>query len=190
MTQPEAQDNQLYEAVGLFDNLADFEAAVDDLEEHGFDRAVISVMAGINTVEEKLHHAVTRVEDEEDDARVPRTCFVGREAIGDAKGAIYGTLVFIGAVTAAGGVVASGGALAGAYIAAAMAGASGGLIGSILADIMDHAYAQKLQDQLDKGGLLLWVQTPTDATQQKACEILKRHSGQDVHIHAIPVSEA
>lgn len=190
MTQPETQEKQLFEAVGLFDSLSDFEAAVDDLEEHGFDRAMISVMAGMDTVEEKLGHVVQRVTDEEDDTKVPRTCYIERESIGDAKGAIYGSLVFVGAVTAAGGVVASGGALAGAYIAAAMAGATGGLIGSVLADIMDRSFAEKLQAQLDKGGLLLWVQTPDTTTQEKAKDILKRHSGKDVHIHAFPVSEA
>lgn len=190
MSQSETPEKQVYEAVGLFDSLKELEAAVDDLGEHGFDRAMISVMAGMDTVEDKLGHAVERVEEEEDDAAVPRTCYIGRESLGDAKGAIYGTLVYVGALTAAGGVIASGGAMAGAFIAAAMGGATGGLVGSVFSDIMDTNFAENLQEQLDKGGLLLWVQTPDDESQEKAKDILKRHSGKDVHIHAIPVSEA
>ena len=142
MNQPAPEQQMYSEAVGLFDDLKSLEAAIDDLEEHGFDRALVSIMAGMDTVEEKLGHAVTRIADEEDDLKVPRRAFVGRDELGDAKGAIYGSLMFVGAVTAAGGVIASGGALAGAYIAAAMAGATGGLIGSVLADIMDKKFAE------------------------------------------------
>jgi hypothetical protein len=58
--------------------------------------------------------------------------------------------MYIGAVVAGGAMVASGGTLAGAFLAAAMAG---GLAGSALAKLIDYHHADYLQAQLDKGGI-------------------------------------
>ena len=43
-----------------------------------------------------------------------------------------------------------------------------------------------LQEQLDRGGLLLWVHTRDAAHEERATEILRRHSGRDVHVHDLP----
>jgi hypothetical protein len=46
-------------------------------------------------------------------------------------------------------------------------------------------HAHHLQEQLEHGGMLLWVRTWDAADEQRAVEILKKHSGRDVHIHDI-----
>jgi hypothetical protein len=79
--------------------------------------------------------------------------------------------------------VASGGTLAGAFLAAAMAGSAGGLFGSALAKLIDYHHADYLQRQLDKGGLVLWVHVRDPEHEQRAKRILERHSGEDVHVH-------
>jgi hypothetical protein len=50
----------------------------------------------------------------------------------------------------------------------------------------DH-HASYLRDQIDRGGLLLWVRTRHTTDEQRAVDILKRHSGGEVHVHALPV---
>ena len=40
-----------------------------------------------------------------------------------------------------------------------------------------------IQEQLEHGGLLLWVNTPTAAERDSAVRILLDHGGTDVHVH-------
>ncbi|HEY9536087.1 MAG TPA: hypothetical protein VIS03_00730, partial [Kiloniellaceae bacterium] len=47
-------------------------------------------------------------------------------------------------------------------------------------------HSQELQAQLDRGGLLLWVRTREPELETRAQDILRRHSGQDVHLHELP----
>jgi len=182
----EPQSGTIREAVAVLETAASLEAAIDELESAGFDRAEISLLAAEPAVEQKLGHKFSRVEELEDDAKVPRTFFVSTEAIGDAEGAVVGALLYVGAVAAAGVVVASGGTLAAAIAGAAAAGGTGGLIGSALAKLVGDHHAQHLQRQLDHGGLVLWVRTRDAAHEQRAVDILRRHSAHDVHLHDLP----
>jgi hypothetical protein len=179
------QTSTLREAVGVFHDPASLQAAIDELLSSGFDRAELSLLAAEHTIEAKLAHRYRKVVELEDDPRVPRTAYVSLESIGDAEGGLIGGLVYIGAVIAGGAVVASGGTLAGAFLAAAMAGGAGGLFGSGLARLIDYYHADYLQRQLEKGGLLLWVRTRDTAHEQRARDILERHSGEDVHVHEL-----
>jgi hypothetical protein len=185
---PEERDARaVREVVGVFNEPEALQEAIDELMSSGFDRAELSLLAAEKAVEEKLGHKYRKVAELEDDPVVPRTCYVSTESIGDAEGALIGALVYVGATAAAGAVVASGGALAVAITAAALAGGTGGLLGSVLASLIGDSHANYLQKQLDHGGLLLWVRTWTPEKEQRASEILSRHSGRDVHVHTLPV---
>ena len=177
----------LREAVGFFGTAETLQEAVDELMSSGFDRAELSLLASDLAVDEKLGHKYEKVAELEDDAVVPRQCYVSTESIGDAEGGLIGGLLYVGALAAAGAVVASGGTLATAIAAAAMAGGTGGLIGSALAGLLGERHAHHVQQQLDHGGLLLWVRTRDADHETRAVEILRRHSGRDVHVHDIPV---
>jgi outer membrane lipoprotein SlyB len=171
------------EAVGVFHDPDALQEAIDELLSSGLDRAELSLLAGEHAVEEKLGHRYRKVAELEDDPRVPRTAYVSLESIGDAEGGLIGGLMYVGAVIAGGAAVASGGTLAGAFLAAAMAGSAGGLLGSALAKLIDYHHADYLQRQLDKGGLVLWVHVRDREHERRAKRILKRHSGEDVHVH-------
>jgi hypothetical protein len=181
----EAGTIEIREAVGVFQTAPQMEAAIEELEEHGFDRAEISLLASDEAVRQKLGHRFYDTKSLEDDPAVPRTAFVSTESMGDAEGALIGGLMYVGALAAAGVVVASGGAF-GALLTAAVAGtASGGLIGGVLAAFVGDQHAKSIQDQLDRGGLLVWARTPSSADEQKAVDILKRNGAADVHVHSI-----
>jgi hypothetical protein len=183
------QGEKVREAVGVFTTADALQHAVDDLMSSGFDRADLSLLAAESTVEEELGHKYRKVAELEDDAAVPRTCYVSTESIGEAEGGLIGGLLYVGAVAAAGAIVASGGTLAGAIVAAALAGGAGGLIGSVLATLVGDHHARLLQEHLDHGGLLLWVRTWDDKQERRAVGILKKHSGRDVHVHALPAAD-
>lgn len=174
------------EAVGYFWDAQTLETAIDDLLRSGFDRAELSLLAAERTIEGKLGHKYEKVQELEDDAAVPRRHYVSTESIGDAEGGLVGGLLYVGAIAAAGGIVATGGTLAAALAGAAVAGGAGGFIGSVLARMIGERHADHVQKQLEHGGLLLWVRTRDDAHEQRAVDILKKHSGQDVHVHDVP----
>lgn len=176
------------EAVAVFDDIETMQAAIDELQSSGFDRAEISLVAGTEAVEAKLGHAYRKVAELEDDANVPREAYVSTESIGDAEGALIGGLFYVGATAAIGAVVASGGTVLAALAAAAVYGGAGGLIGGILAQLVGERHADYLQAQLDRGGLLLWVHARDDAHAARATGILERHSAHDVHVHALPAT--
>jgi hypothetical protein len=145
------------EAVGVFSRAEDLQDAIDDLLSSGFHRAELSLLASDRAAEEKLGYRYENVRKLADDPRSPRAAYVSPEALGDAEGGLIGGLVYVGAIVAAGAIVASGGTLTAAIPAAVLAGGAGGLIGSILARWVGDHHAGFLQDQINRGGLLLWV---------------------------------
>jgi hypothetical protein len=178
------------EAVAVFNDGATLLEAIDDLESSGFGREDLSLLAGKDTVEAKLGHVFERVKDLEDDPRAPRQAFIAPESVGDAKGWAIGGLLYVGGVSAAGAVVASGGTLLAAILAASSVGGAGGLIGTVLAQWIQHDYSAYLQDQIDRGGLLLWVHLRDAGHEHRALEILRRYSAHDAHVHALQMPRA
>jgi hypothetical protein len=181
--------NSIREAVGVFHDRDSFLRAVDDLLTAGFDRADLSLLASERAVEDKLGHAYKKVQELEDDAAVPRVAFVDDHSLTIGRTGIIGGLAYIGAVAAAGAVVASGGALAATIAAAAIAGGGGGAIGAIGARLLGRDRAKALKEQLERGGLLLWVRVRDDEAKRRASEILTSNGAEDVHVHDLPRSE-
>lgn len=175
------------EAVGVFHRSEDFQNAIDELLSSGFHRAELSLLASEHAVREKLAHHYDKVEALADDPAVPRAAYVSTEAIGDAQGGLIGGLAYVGATVATGAIVASGGTLAAAIVAAVVTGGAGGFVGSILAKWLGDHHANLLHEHIDKGGLLLWVRTWTREDETRALEILKRHAPGHAHIHTLPV---
>lgn len=184
---PEEKANTVREAVGVFSTPETLQEAIDELMGSGFDRADLSMLAAEGTVDEKLGHKYQKIAELEDDPIVPRCCYVSTEAIGDAQAWLVGGLMYVGATAATGAVVATGGTLALVIAAAALAGGVGSLLGAILAKWVGDSHANYLQEQLDHGGLLLWVRTWDAEDEKRAVGILSKHSGRDVHIHTLPV---
>lgn len=184
--EPGARGRLVREAVAVFHDAEIMETAIDELLSSGFDRAEISLLAGEQVVEERLGHRFDDVRELEDDPAAPRRAFVPTAAIGEAEGAAIGALMFVGAVSAVGAVVASGGTLGAAITAAAAAGGGSGAVGAVLGKLIERRRARGLQAQLERGGLLLWVNLRDQAHERRAIEILKRYGAEDVHVHELP----
>jgi hypothetical protein len=178
------------EAVGIFHDADALETAIDELLSAGFDRADLSLLASERAVEDKLGHRYQRVDALADDPGAPRVAYVSTEAIGGAEGALVGGLVYVGALVASGAVVASGGTLAAVIAAAALAGGGGGLIGSLLAKRVGWHHASYLHEQLEHGGLLLWVHLEKSIDEKRAVEILRKYSADGVHLHGAPIESS
>jgi hypothetical protein len=186
MAEPAQQT--IREAVGVFHDRDSFQSAVEDLMSAGFDRAELSLLAGTRAIEEKLGHAYRKIEELENDPKVPRAAYVSNHSLAEGRTGVIGGLAYVGAVVGAGAVVASGGTLAAAIAAAAIAGGGGGLVGGWAAQYLGRDRGKGLQDQLDRGGLLLWVHVREQAREQRAIDILTRNGAEDVHVHDLPGS--
>lgn len=177
----EAPDT-IREAVAVFDTPRKLFDAADALERAGFDHAAISLMGRAKDVESKLGDHYKRVEDRTDNGRI---AYIPPESVGDGQGFLASVLIYVGAVAATGAIVASGGSAIAAILAAAAGGGAGGLVGTGLAKLLGHNYTHYLQEQLNQGGLVLWVRTPTPEAERRAVEVLQRHSGEAVHVHTL-----
>jgi hypothetical protein len=179
------QPDTIREAVGVFASASDLQAAIDELLSSGFHRAELSLLASEEAVKEKLGSGFANARAVEDDLVVPRAAYVSPEAIGDAQGGIVGGLVYAGATVAAGAVIISGGAIVAAIVAATLIGGAGGIVGALLAKWLGNNHAHYLQTQVDHGGLLLWVRTSDGKAEDRAVNVLKKHSSRDVHLHSL-----
>ena len=177
-------DETVREVVGIFHHPDDLESAIDELLASGFDRAELSLLASEEAVERALGHKYRKVSGLADDPVIPRVAYVSTEALGWAEGGLIGVLLYVGAAVAAGAVVVSGGALAAAIAAAAVTGGAGALVGSVFARWVGHHHAHHLQEQLERGGLLLWVRAWDADEEEKAAAILQGNSADHVHVHA------
>lgn len=182
-----AKTAKVTEAVAVFHDVSALDAAVEDLRKAGFKRSDISLLASEDSVEKKLGHRYERVEELEDAPDAPRVTYRTRASLADTEGVIVGSLTYLPAVLAAGTVVASAGVVAAAITGTAIGGA---LLGTVLARWLGENHAEHLSEQLEHGGLLLWVRTHDKAQEETALRILREHSGADVHLHQLPVEHA
>lgn len=179
----------VHEVVADFDNVDTLQDAIDELQNSGFDRSDLSLLAGEHAIEEKLGHIYTKATDIEDDPDVPTIAYISPEAIGDAKAALIGTPMYFAAITATGIMAAVGGPLAAIVAVAVAAGGAGAILGSVLALMVDKHHADYIEKQIGHGGLLLWVHTSDDKREKRAKEILSKHSAHDIHVHKIHLQE-
>ena len=179
-------NDQIREAVAVFTSVGDMENAIDELLSSGFGRAELSMLASSDTVREKLGHTFNSTRELEDNPAVPTTAYIARESVGTAEGAVIGSLMYVGAALGAIPIVASGGTIAAAILAASLAGGGGAAIGSVLAHLIDKHHSDRLNQELEKGGVLLWVRTRDIKHEERAVNILENNGGIDVHVHTMP----
>ena len=171
------------EAVGVFPDKTALEAAIDELLIEGFNRRELSLLASATAAERKLGLARKAPEDLADDPSALRTDYFCPEALGGAEGALVGGFTYVPAAGALWVASAVGGTTVVAAVATAATGGVGLLVGAGLAYWLSHRHSSYVQEQIDKGGLLLWVRTRTPELETKAVEILEKHKAHNVHVH-------
>lgn len=176
---------KMREAVAVFDDPEALKSAVSELQGNGFNRADISFLArdGLLTGHVKARYGEAGAV--EDDPAVPREAVIEETDIRQRRTLEVSMAATIAAFAAAGFTVMSGGAtLAAAGAAAAAMGGVGGL-GALIGKAMGTGQKTFLREQLERGGILLWVRTPDADAETRACAILRRHAAHDVHVHEI-----
>ncbi|KEO50761.1 hypothetical protein [Thioclava pacifica] len=171
------------EAVGVFDSFEALQGAFYDLRMVGFSRYDISLLGSEHALKSKLGKAYWRAPDLEDDPKAPRAAFVSEEAIGELEGAIVGGFFFVGSYIAMAALLTPLSTLAASIAAIAIGGSPAAVVGALLARRVGKHHKDYYAHQIENGGILLWVRVPTEEKKKLAIEILKGHSGRDVHVH-------
>ncbi|MDX1484553.1 MAG: hypothetical protein R3229_08735 [Alphaproteobacteria bacterium] len=181
-TAKQPTDETVRQVVATFFDAESLEQAVDALKAAGFGSEEISAVAGAQAVKQSLAGHYMEPGESKDEPGAPKTAFVGRESVGDAVHGILGAFFFTGATLAAGGLVATAGALASPVIAAIAGAAAVGGIGAVTAAQIDKSEAERLQEEIDRGHLLLFVRIGDSQQEREVLGILKGHEGFEPHV--------
>ena len=164
------------EVVAVFDDAEALDEAVYALETRGFDRAAFSLLASEEAVAQKLGHRYRRAKETEDNPEVPRETFFSRVSRLEAEYLPTPALAAVGALILAG---------TGTILPAVIAAGGGALIGAALGRMMHERHATRVREQLERGGILLWVNIRNVHEEETALEVLRARSAHDVHVHEI-----
>ncbi|GBE44197.1 MAG TPA: hypothetical protein ENH05_08045 [Rhizobiales bacterium] len=171
------------EVVAVFDSAEELEDAVEKLQESGVARPDVSLLATDKAIMDKLGRHFRKVSELEDNPLTPQAAFVSSADIAEEEAVLVGVPLYIGAVAGTLAVVASGGALGFILAAAAAGGAGGAAIGALAARALGKQHAKNLEEQLKRGGLLLWVRVRDNTRQDDIEAILSGAGGRHVHAH-------
>lgn len=174
---------EIKEVVGVFMSKDDLHSAIRELEGTAFARQDISVMGARAELEKVFGAKVVPPEFAIDNPNTPRQAPSRPEeqTIG-AAGMIGGT-AYVGAMAMA---LAAGAVTFPAIISAAVIGGiGGGTLGAVLTRILGGRYNRHIEEQIEKGGLLLWVRTPDREREDLANRIMITNNAYQVHMHLI-----
>jgi len=177
------------EAVAIFHNADSLKHAINGLLDAGFDREELGLLASEDVVERSLGDMYARANNNSGSPDAPAIAFVGKEAIGEVPSAVGGSLVFMGTSGVMGAVVVSAAVFGGAALAAIGGIVGVGVVGALVASVINESDASYLQKQVDEGHILLFARVDADREEQ-AMGVLKQHSGLDVKMYDIPVKSS
>lgn len=166
----------MHEAVGIFDDEAAMQAAVDALLMAGFGRCELSFLSKQDGAQASETAAVLA-----DDPKAVRTNQFSPEVLGDVEGSLVSGFALVPVLGASWAAAAAGAGLVATAGLAAASGGVGAVIGLGVAALVARRRRQGLATQVEHGGLLLWVRTRTTVMEESAKEILTRHAAHDVH---------
>jgi hypothetical protein len=175
---------EIPEAVGVFDSFEALQQTFYDLRMVGFSRHDISVLGKEDVLKAKLGKGYWRASELADDPDAPRAAFVSEEAIGELEGGIAGGFFFLGSFAAMAAMLTAASTLAASIAAIAIGGVPAVVIGTLLARRVGKHHKDYYANQIEHGGILLWVRVRDDARRDLAVKIMAAHSGRDVHVHA------
>lgn len=174
------------EAVGVFVDAGKLHEAAHEILSSGFGPTEIGLLASELTIEEALCDYYKRAPETTDKPKAPNTAFVAKDSVGDTIHAYIGALSFAGTTVAGGAVVASAGVLGGGLLAAVAGVAAVAAMGTVLGLIVRQSDAERMEEQIDEGHLLLFVQVRDAEHEALAKAILGRHTPIEVLVIDAP----
>lgn len=165
------------EIIGIFRSPQQLDAAVGDLCSAGWDRAELSLLG------QKEHLAPARsVEEVAADPEAPRSAVVSETDSRQERTLAGGMAGVVAGFLASGAIVATGGTALAAVIGAAAAGGGGAIAGDFIGRVLSKKMVEPMEDQIARGGIVLWALLRAPEQETRARDILLKHGAADVHI--------
>jgi hypothetical protein len=161
--------------VGVFNSVQDAHEAIRHLEQQGFSRDQISLVANRNA------RGLEHMSEEDKSAMKDKTSDVLADAgIGAAIGGVGGLLLSVAGIAIPGiGPILAAGPIAAALTGAGIGAASGGIIGALTESGIPEEHAHHYSESVRRGDVLVMVRASGDRAD-RACEILDDHGAVDV----------
>lgn len=174
------------ETVALFQDEDKLFEAVNELEGSGFDRADISLLGRDSLFDSKPKRDVDDTHEAMESPSTPRDAVVSDTDIRQGRTLATGLVGAAAGMGAAGVAVLTGGAALTALAAAAAVGVGSGAIVNAVGRQAGKSEEDFLREQVERGGIVMWVRTPDPETEQKAKDILARHAADEVRVQELP----
>ena len=173
------------EAVGAFRSSESLESAVSALASAGWDKAEMSLLAQDSAFDPGIPARGHDMRQAADEADAPRSVVLVEEDLRQGRTLATSMAAAIAAFAASGATILTGGGALAAAVGAAAAGSGAAAAVNVIGRWLGDNRAHFLNEQIDQGGILLWV-TVHDADQARsASEILRRYGASNVHVHEI-----
>jgi hypothetical protein len=173
------------EVVGTFYDAKALEGAANALMSNGFDRAALSLVAPDEAVRKHFGALLKNVEKLEDHPDTPRIAYMDHDDVAIGRGALTSGLSYLGDLTDSAVLLTSGGALLPAVIIiGAASGLGGGSLGALFGSWLEAETKNKISDEVERGGLILWVRTHSIRDDARATGTMNSNGAYDVHAHA------
>ncbi len=171
------------EVVGVFMSKDDLQNTIRELEGTAFPRQDISVMGTRSELEKVFGVKVVSPEFAIDNPDTPRQAPSRPEEQTIGMAGMIGGTAYVGAMAMA---LAAGAVTFPAIVSAAVIGGiGGGTLGAVLTKLLGNRYNRHIEQQIEKGGLLLWARTPDAEKEDLARRIMITNNAHDVHVHQI-----
>ena len=171
------------EVVGLFRSPEALEAAISALTSAGWDRSELSLLGQKGAFDPKPPIGRETAEQAADDPRTSRASVVSEPDIRQGRTLATSLAGVTAAFIAAGATAVTGGTALAAVIGAAAAGGGAAAAVEALGQWVGKSRADFLHEQIQRGGILLWVMLRSPEHEGKAREILMHHGAEIVHAH-------
>lgn len=160
---------------GLFETYADADSAVKALQLDGYDAHTLNVLAKQEVLEMQ-----------QDTSETAETAGKGA-GIGGIIGLIAGIAPL--ALPGIGAVIGTGSLIAGTLSGAGIGAATGGIVGLFKRMFGNDDHAEKIQDALKEGHVLVGIET-ADSRKQIVAQTMKDYGAYEVHEHQVAREQA
>jgi hypothetical protein len=171
------------ETVGLFTDPDAVQEVVTELEIGGLERRQISILSGESDLGEQFGTRHIPSKRLEDNPYAPRTHYPKKEEMALAETALICGGFLAGSIIS---YLAATGLSVGATIVSAFTGGILGLaMGAFFARRLYNWYEKRFDKQIEKGGTVVWVNTPTQEMRTLAETVMRKYGAKDIHVHRV-----
>lgn len=183
---PTQAQTSLRELVAVFMSADALEAAVNEFASNGWDRADMSLLAQEHVFSGEISELVRDTHRTADDPTAPRAPVVSDTDVQQGRTLATSLAGTVAALVASGATILTGGGALAAVAGAAVAGGGAGLLANAVGRKAGDTRQDFLREQVERGGIVLWVALRDPSREAQAREIFARHGATDVHAHESP----